>query len=46
MVERFNGRIVSEVLAITVCSHDQLEQLLRGFRACLSQAFQWVMLLP
>src|SRR6201982_1993541 len=33
LVERFNGRIVSEVLAITVYSHDQLEQLLRGFNA-------------
>src|ERR1700751_2020469 len=33
MVERFNGRIVSEVLAITVYSHDQFEQLLRGFNA-------------
>src|SRR3954471_22495771 len=30
MVERFNGRIGSEVLAITVYSHQQLEQLLRG----------------
>ena len=29
MVERFNGRIVAEVLAITVYSHAQLEQLLR-----------------
>src|SRR5690349_3362756 len=29
MVERFNGRIGSEVLAITIYSHDQLEQLLR-----------------
>src|SRR4029079_14827894 len=26
MVERFNGRISSEVLAITIYSHDQLEQ--------------------
>jgi hypothetical protein len=33
MVERFNGRIVAEVLAITVYSHAQLEQLLRGFNA-------------
>ena len=33
MVERFNGRIGSEVLGITVHSHRQLEQLLRGFNA-------------
>src|SRR3954469_7438503 len=33
MVERFNGRIGSEVLGITVYSHAQLEQLLRGFNA-------------
>jgi len=33
LVERFNGRIGSEVLAITIYSHRQLEQLLRGFNA-------------
>jgi hypothetical protein len=33
MVERFNGRIGSEVLAITIYSHRNLEQLLRGFNA-------------
>ena len=33
MVERFNGRIGSEVLGITVYSHQDLEQLLRGFNA-------------
>jgi transposase len=33
LVERFNGRIGSEVLAITIYSHHQLEQLLRGFNA-------------
>ena len=31
MVERFNGRISSEVLDINVHSHRALEQLLRGF---------------
>jgi transposase len=33
MVERFNGRVGSEVLAITVYCHRDLEQLLRGFNA-------------
>lgn len=33
MVERFNGRVRSEVLGITTWSHAQLEQLLRGFNA-------------
>jgi Integrase core domain len=33
LVERFNGRIGSEVLGITLYSHRQLEQLLRGFNA-------------
>jgi hypothetical protein len=33
MVERFNGRVGSEVLGITIWSHAQLEQLLRGFNA-------------
>jgi transposase InsO family protein len=33
MVERFNGRIGSEVLGITIWSHTQTEQLLRGFNA-------------
>ncbi len=31
MVERFNGRIQREVRGITVCSHRDLETLLRGF---------------
>src|SRR4051812_29088313 len=31
MVERFNGRIQSEVLGITVSSHGNLETLLGGF---------------
>jgi len=43
MVERFNGRIVSEVLAITVYSHDQLEQLLRGFNAAYNARCQRVL---
>lgn len=33
MVERFNGWVGSEVLGITVWSHQQLGQLLRGFNA-------------
>ncbi|MGI4795589.1 MAG: integrase core domain-containing protein [Janthinobacterium lividum] len=33
MVERFNGRIESEVLGVTIYSHRDLEQLLRGFNA-------------
>jgi len=31
MVERFNGRIASEVLGINIYSHRALEQLMRGF---------------
>ena len=35
MVERFNGRVGSEVLGINIHSHRSLEQLLRGFnQAC------------
>ena len=33
MVERFNGRVGSEVLGITIWSHQDLEELLRGFNA-------------
>jgi transposase InsO family protein len=33
MVERFNSRIESEVLGITIYSHRHLEQLVRGFNA-------------
>jgi hypothetical protein len=33
MVERFNGRVCNEVLGITIYSHRDLEQLLRGFNA-------------
>jgi hypothetical protein len=43
MVERFNGRIVSEVLTITVYSHDQLEQLLHGFNAAYNARRQRVL---
>src|SRR5215210_3840737 len=43
MVERFNGRIGSEVLAITIYSHDQLEQLLRGFNAAYNARRQRVL---
>ena len=43
MVERFNGRISSEVLAITIYSHKQLEQLLRGFNAAYNARRQRVL---
>ena len=43
MVERFNGRIGSEVLAITIYSHAQLEQLLRGFNAAYNARRQRVL---
>jgi hypothetical protein len=43
LVERFNGRIGSEVLAITIYSHDQLEQLLRGFNAAYNARRQRVL---
>src|SRR5919199_1057328 len=43
MVERFSGRIGSEVLAITVSSHDQLAQLLRGFNAAYNARRQRVL---
>jgi len=42
-VERFNGHIGSEVLAITVYSHRQLEQLLRGFNAAYNARRQRVL---
>jgi hypothetical protein len=42
-VERFNGRVGSEVLAITVYSHAQLEQLLRGFNAAYNGRRQRVL---
>ena len=43
MVERFNGRVSSEVLGITIWSHAQLEQLLRGFNAAYSARRQRVL---
>src|SRR4051812_10135914 len=43
MVKRFNGRIGAEVLAITIYSHDQLEQLLRGFNAAYNARRQRVL---
>src|ERR671920_2220774 len=46
MVERFNGRIGSEVLAITIYSHNQLEQLLRGFNAAYNARRQRVLAGP
>jgi transposase InsO family protein len=43
MVERFNGRVGSEVLAITIWSHQQLERLLRGFNAAYNARRQRVL---
>jgi hypothetical protein len=43
MVERFNGRIGSEVLGITIYSHHELEQLLRGFNAAYNARRQRVL---
>jgi hypothetical protein len=43
MAERFNGRIGSEVLAITIYSHHQLEQLLHGFNAAYNARRQRVL---
>jgi transposase InsO family protein len=43
MVERFNGRVSSEVLGITIWSHVQLEQLLRGFNAAYNARRQRVL---
>jgi transposase InsO family protein len=43
MVERFNGRVGSEVLGITIYSHRQLEQLLRGFNAAYNARRQRVL---
>jgi transposase InsO family protein len=43
MVERFNGRVGSEVLGITIWSHQQLEQLLRGFNAAYNARRQRVL---
>jgi transposase InsO family protein len=43
MVERFNGRVGSEVLGITIYSHHDLEQLLRGFNAAYNARRQRVL---
>jgi transposase InsO family protein len=43
MVERFNGRVSSEVLEITIYSHRNLEQLLRGFNAAYNGRRQRVL---
>jgi transposase InsO family protein len=43
MVERFNGRVESEVLGITIYSHRDLEQLLRGFNAAYNARRQRVL---
>jgi transposase InsO family protein len=43
MVERFNGRIESEVLGITIYFHRDLEQLLRGFNAAYNARRQRVL---
>ena len=43
MVERFNGRVSNEVLGITIYSHRDLEQLLRGFNAAYNARRQRVL---
>jgi transposase InsO family protein len=43
MVERFNGRIVSEVLSINIHSHPALEQVLRGFNTAYNARRQRVL---
>ncbi len=43
MVERFNGRISSEVLGINIYSHRALEQLLRGFNTAYNARRQRVL---
>jgi transposase InsO family protein len=43
MVEPFNGRVSSEVLGITIYSHRDLEQLLRGFNAAYNARRQRVL---
>jgi transposase InsO family protein len=43
MVERFNGRVSTEVLGITIWSHAQLERLLRGFNAAYNARRQRVL---
>ena len=43
MVERFNGRISSEVLGINIYSHRALEQMLRGFNTAYNTRRQRVL---
>src|SRR5689334_14290564 len=43
MVERFNGRIQSEVLGITVASHGDLDTLLHGFNQAYNARRQRVL---
>src|SRR3712207_5119538 len=43
MVERFSGRVGSEVLGITIPFHQDLEQLLRGFNAAYNARRQRVL---
>ncbi|WP_347141054.1 IS481 family transposase, partial [Paracoccus sp. SSK6] len=43
MVERFNGRVASEVLGITVSSHAELEVLLTGFNQAYNRRRQRVL---
>ena len=43
MVERFHGRVGSEVLGITLSSHRDLEPLLRGFNAAYNARRQRVL---
>ena len=43
MVERFNGRVGSEVLGITIPFHQDLEQVLRGFNAAYNARRQRVL---
>jgi transposase InsO family protein len=43
LAERFNGRVGSEVLGVTIWSHAQLEQLLRGFNAAYNARRQRVL---
>jgi transposase InsO family protein len=43
MVERLNGRVSSEVLGITIWSHKDLEDLLRGFNAAYNARRQRVL---
>ena len=43
MVERFNGRVTSEVLGINVAGHPDLETLLAGFNRAYNRRRQRVL---